>query len=254
MLFFLAWIRVCWWCGCRAAALDKNRSEQASREDAVHSAHIWVFIDGALSYRLDFTRSAERHRLLHAPFDLQLDRQEMLKFSTDKSDCPQVEGTIFQHCWSIFLPRCFYAKNNIDVLIFYVSTSNIHRGANEWLPMHLLLACIPGGPINWKGWILAFWLYCFLGCRVFLDVSAWNLLLLHQCFEPIPFSFSFVVVTSIVVDVVDIVVVVAYAVISQQTRIFFPLCLCCRTSFQLLNKVAITLGGSKSCIYFSLRM
>ena len=166
----------------------------------------------------------------------------------------KLRGQFFQHCWSIFLPRYFYAKNNIDVLIFYVSTSNIHRGANEWLPMHLLLACIPGGPINWKGWILAFWLYCFLGCRVFLDVSAWNLLRLHQCFEPIPFSFSFVVVTSIVVDVVDIVVVVAYAVISQQTRIFFPLCLCCRTSFQLLNKVAITLGGSKSCIYFSLRM
>ena len=56
----------------------------------------------------------------------------------------------------------------------------------------------------------------------------------------------------IVVDVVDIVVVVACAVISHQTRIFFPLCLCCRTSLQLLNKVANILGGSKSWTYFSL--
>ena len=121
--------------------------------------------------------------------------------------------------------------------------------------MHVLLACIPRGPVNWKCRILAFWFCRFLGCRVFLDVSAWNLLLSHQCFEPIPFSFSYVVVvTSIVANVVDIVVVVAFAVISAQTRIFFPLCLCCCTSLQLLNRVANILGGSKSCIYFSFRM
>ena len=75
--------------------MDKNRSELASRGDAVHSAHTCVFIDGALTYRLDFTRTAERRRRLQAPFDLQLDWREMLKFSTDKSDCHQVEGTIF---------------------------------------------------------------------------------------------------------------------------------------------------------------
>ena len=121
--------------------------------------------------------------------------------------------------------------------------------------MHLLLACIPRGPVNWKCRILAFWFCRFLGCRVFLVVSAWNLLLSHQCFEPIPFSFSYVVVvTSIVADVVDIVVVVAFAVISQQTRIFFPLCLCCCTSLQLLNKFAIIMGGLKSWTYFSLGM
>ena len=121
--------------------------------------------------------------------------------------------------------------------------------------MHLLLACIPRGPVNWKCRILAFWFCRFLGCRVFLDVSAWNLLLSHQCFEPIPFSFSYVVVvTSIVANVVDIIVVVAFAVISAQTRIFLPLCLCCCTSLQLLNRVANILGGSKNCIYFSFRM
>ena len=196
---------------------------------------------------IDFTRSAERHRRLHAPFDLQLDWQEMLKFSTDTSDCPQVKWTMFFHIRGVYFFHAIFTSTVMNAYIYIVPSL--------WqikLPMHQLLVCIPGGPINWKCWILAFWFTRFLGCRVFLDVSAWNLLLLHQCFEPIPFSFSIVVVISIVVDVVDIVVVVACAVISQQTRIFFPLCLCCHTSVQLLNKVANILGGSKSWTYFSL--
>ena len=172
MSFFLGRIRVGGGKEYRASALDKNRSEQASREDAVHSAHTCVFIDGALIYRLHEKcwKASTIASCLWSPTWLTRNAEifhwQIWLPSSWGDNFFNIAGIYFFHA-------IFTLKININVLIFYVSTSNKHRGANEWLPMHQLLACIPRGPINWKCWILAFWLCRFLGCscRVFLDVS-----------------------------------------------------------------------------------